>query len=758
MPVRSVVAAAMALLVSSVSWAESPQLSYLFPAGGQRGQKVAVRVGGLNLYERCGWEATGTGLRLSPQLRRMATRWFEGPMLPLPDSQRQEDYPQDMAGEITIAADASIGPRRVRVWTAEGASSGPLFAVGDLPEVVEEETDGDPIAVPVTLPVTINGRIFPREDIDVWSFIARKGQPITCEVQAARLHSPLDARLEVTGPDGRVVAENDDNGGPDSLVSFIAPADGTYRVQISDANRAGSQRHVYRLTVTTTPHVRAVFPLGGQRGTTVEFSLQGAGVEGVRVRQALTAETVRLTTPLGLSQPVGLDVDTLPETTESTGEIPFPGVGNGQIARPGEVDVWRFTGKKGQPVEVHLRAARLGSALRGVIELIDEADRVVQSAEYGPGDPILRLIPTKDGPQRVRVRDQVRSRGGSSFGYRLRIATPVPDFQLQIESDTLSVVRGKSANLKLTVVPQGGFAGAIALEAEGLPEGVKFSPAEVKAGQTSVNLVFTASATARIDPARVRLFGKAQVGGVERRHPVRLADEPTEESLLLGVGLPVPFKVVGTYDLRLIPRGTVYRKRFRIERNGYEGPLEVRLADRQSRHLQGVSGPTLTIGSGVSEFDYPVTLPAWMETGRTSRACVVAVGRVRDGDREHLVGFSSQAQNEQMIAVVETGRLGLEVVRPSVSALPGGRASVPFTVRRGKGLTGPVQVELIVPEQVRDTQAAAVVVPATQTAGTLTVSFGAKPGPYLQPLTLRARVDTPEGPVTAECALELVVP
>ena len=30
----------------------------------------------------------------------MQTLWFEGPLLPLPDSQRAEDYPQDMAGEV----------------------------------------------------------------------------------------------------------------------------------------------------------------------------------------------------------------------------------------------------------------------------------------------------------------------------------------------------------------------------------------------------------------------------------------------------------------------------------------------------------------------------------------------------------------------------------------------------------------------------------------------------------------------------------
>ncbi len=119
-------------------------------------------------------------------------------------------------------------------------AGGLAFVVGDLPEVIEDEIDGDPVPVEVKLPVTINGRIFPRENVDVWSFTARKGQTITCEVHAARLGSPLDSRLEVRGPawpaDRR---ERRCTSGPTRCVTFTAPADGTYQVRIHDTNRNG---------------------------------------------------------------------------------------------------------------------------------------------------------------------------------------------------------------------------------------------------------------------------------------------------------------------------------------------------------------------------------------------------------------------------------------------------------------------------------------------------------------------------------------
>ena len=44
--------------------------------------------------------------------------------------------------------------------------------VGDLPEVIEKEIDGDSIPQTIKLPVTANGRIFPRENVDLWEFDA----------------------------------------------------------------------------------------------------------------------------------------------------------------------------------------------------------------------------------------------------------------------------------------------------------------------------------------------------------------------------------------------------------------------------------------------------------------------------------------------------------------------------------------------------------------------------------------------------------
>ena len=147
--------------------------------------------------------------------------------------------------------------------------------VGDLPEVIEQEQDGLPRPTPVNVPVTINGRIFPREDIDVWTFEAMAGTSYVCRVVAEQIGSPLDSRLEIRDPHGRTIAENVDGNGRDSYVRFLAAEGGRHEVRIHDVNFDGLRHFVYRLTITDQPYIEHVFPLGGQQGTTLPLKLFG---------------------------------------------------------------------------------------------------------------------------------------------------------------------------------------------------------------------------------------------------------------------------------------------------------------------------------------------------------------------------------------------------------------------------------------------------------------------------------------------------
>jgi hypothetical protein len=121
---------------------------------------------------------------------------------------------------MRIAGDAPLGTNRVRLWTSEGAAGGVQFVVGDLPEVVEDETK--PELPQLSLPLPSMGVIFPREDVDDWTFPLKKGHTVTAVINAARIGSKLDSRLEAFGPDGTPLADNDDALGTDSRDTLTA--------------------------------------------------------------------------------------------------------------------------------------------------------------------------------------------------------------------------------------------------------------------------------------------------------------------------------------------------------------------------------------------------------------------------------------------------------------------------------------------------------------------------------------------------------
>ncbi len=763
------------LSLATAASANPPVASYIFPAGGQRGTTVHVKVGGLFLDQSCCFEMLGPGVQFAKELKSIPTLWFEGPLLPLPDSQRAEDYPKDMAGQLQIATDAALGLRYWRLWTSQGATPSMKFVVGDLPEIVEQEIDGDPVPVKVTLPVTINGRIFPREDVDIWSFTAKKGQSVWCEINAARLGSPLEARLEIRDVQGRRLAESDDAHGPDPRLRFIAPADGEYRVHVFDAQFQGGQAYVYRLTLTSGPVIERVFPLGGKRGSTVQLQMKGQGVPSSSSSVAIPADA-KDSFPYcwesagSRSNTVMLDVDELPEiVAESPGAnqpIAAPVMLNGRIAKPGATSVWTIACKKGAPLQFDLRAGGLDSPLDGVVTIFDAQGKQMARGEGtgGQPDPSFTFTPPTDGIYTVKVQDRFASRGGPAFAYRLRIAPPPsPDFRLTLavdpranaEPDAVTVPRKGQAKLKINCERLGGFKEPVVISAEGLPAGVGLSPATIGTGQTSIELNFKADADAKITAARVRILGSAKVGAQEVKRTALLRGPRGEldvDNILLAVAMPTPFVIKGEYEMGFAPRGSLHKRKYKIERNGYDGPLEISLADRQARHLQGVTGPTMIVPPGVNEFEYAALLPPWMETGRTSRTCVMGVGVIKDKDGSlHRVSFSSVNQNEQLVAVVGPGQLALELERTSCAALSGQTATIPLRVKRGLNLKGDVKVELIAPAHIHGVTAEPTIIAADQERGELVLRFAAKmQGPFNMPLTVRATLVQGNQPVIAE--------
>ena len=97
--------------------------------------------------------------------------------------------------------------------------------------------------MPVTVPVTINGRIERPGDIDSFRFKAAKGQRLVMEVLARRAESPMDPVLRLRDAEGSLIQENDDARDRDSRIERTFDTAGDYIVQVKDLE-SGEQEAV----------------------------------------------------------------------------------------------------------------------------------------------------------------------------------------------------------------------------------------------------------------------------------------------------------------------------------------------------------------------------------------------------------------------------------------------------------------------------------------------------------------------------------
>jgi len=162
----------------------------------------------------------------------------------------------------TLSLDTASGGEALR-WTKPpdplGVCNPVPYSVDGLPESLETEpNDGADTAQGISLPVIVNGRIGQVGDVDTFSFTGRAGDEVVAEVHARRLGSPLDSLLRLIGPDGAVVASNDDREDPeqglmthhaDSYLQLRLPEDGQYRLLLSDIQSHGGEEYAYRLRV-----------------------------------------------------------------------------------------------------------------------------------------------------------------------------------------------------------------------------------------------------------------------------------------------------------------------------------------------------------------------------------------------------------------------------------------------------------------------------------------------------------------------------
>ncbi|MGV2341162.1 MAG UNVERIFIED_CONTAM: hypothetical protein LVR18_46640 [Planctomycetaceae bacterium] len=143
-----------------------------------------------------------------------------------------------------------------------------------------------------------------------------------------------------------------------------------------------------------------------------------------------------------------------------------------------------------------------------------------------------------------------------------------------------------------------------------------------------------------------------------------------------------------------------------------------------------------------------------------SDGAVMAVGQVTTEDgRAHNVSYTSFEQNDQIIVLVDPGRMNLRLERNTLLAVGGTAAQLGFEVQRGSDSAGPLQVELVLPRHMQGISCDAVQLTGQQSTGVLTLRFAAdNVGPLNMPLLVRATTGSGAARTIAEATLTVLPP
>lgn len=492
--------------------AAPPVLRGLQPRGAQRGQALKVTFVG---------DSLGAGAEITTTVPGAFSR-----LAPSPEKSGSE-----LPFLLQLREDAVPGLYPVRVRTEEGISNVLLFAVGTLPETVESESllaekersekltnDKPASAERLAVPVTVNGTLI-GPDQDYYRFTAKAGERLVFEVDARRAGSAIDPVVRVMTPAGRELAVNNDafSSGVDARAEVAFPQAGEYLVLVHDAKYSDQDQNFYRLKVGSYPYAESIFPLGAQRGKTVDVSFAGGNLTApVVTKIALPSDKRTAYFAAGVlgsaSLPFLLRLGDLPELLEPqsappmspprpsgsgkgrsqpTGrpvDLPASTVMNGQISRPGEIDRYRVAVKPGEHWAFEVEAASLGlSKLLGVLSVDDGAtNKRMALTELGPEagtnpfsfensrnevDPRLSLL-IPEGVDHVFVSlEDLLGRGGAGFGYRLTAFPHLPDFTVELLTPYVNLPENGTAAIEV-LVGRRGYDGPIRLVIPDLPEDV----------------------------------------------------------------------------------------------------------------------------------------------------------------------------------------------------------------------------------------------------------------------------------------------
>jgi hypothetical protein len=506
--------AVLALLTATATpaLASSPSLGAVRPLGGQRGTDL---------------EVTLSGARLADAKEVL----FYQPGIAVTKIAAVNDG--NVKATFKIAPDCHLGLHDLRLRTATGVSELRTFSVGALKEVTEIEPNNDfAKPQPIAMNSTING-VADNEDVDYFAVTAKKGERISAEVEGIRLGVTLfDPYVAIMDSKRFELASSDDAAAvyQDGIASIVAPADGTYVIQVRESAYAGNGACFYRLHVGNFPRPTAIVPGGGKLGESVAVRWIGDVGGDKTTTVALPAAFdrdygVQYQDDKGITpypnafrlSPLGNTIEVEPND-DGLKATPFtpPVALNGVIGTPGDTDYFTFKAKKGQTFDLRVFARALRSPLDPVLYVgVRNGGAIAGNDDSAGPDSYIRFTAPSDGEYVLWIFDQLK-KGGPDYTYRIEVSPVEPRLSLSVPAESLNRGTGTIA----VAVPKGNrqailvnagradFGGDLTITAAGLPAGVTFQADTMAASLGTYPVLLSAAADAPVAGTLATLAGR----------------------------------------------------------------------------------------------------------------------------------------------------------------------------------------------------------------------------------------------------------
>ena len=751
-----------------------PEIGYVHPAGGQAGTTIDVVLGGydwspdMQLFahdERIRMELTGPP---TPVLVPEPPYWFgakaRGPAWPLP---------REFPARITIAADVPPGIVKWQAANANGASPVGYLHIGSGTQITEDpRRTAAPQLLP-SLPVTVSGQIRKIEEIDRYAWEATQSGPVTISLLAKKLGSPLHGMLQVQDSSGKVILDLADTLGRDLVATFAATQGMTYLISLHDLDFAGDRSYVYRLSLSDEPRVVAAFPAQGKRGTTqaVEFLGWGLATGSAQLEsvtrevtfpadQTATSLIYRVETPAGPSEPwnllVGDEADWVepPKTRNST--LPqLPITVSGSLEQPFEADVYQVSMTKDAKFRITAEARRWESPLDVELTIVGPDGKELMTQDDAPTTTDASLLFTcpADATYQIVIADRAGSRSGRAGFYRLRIAPELAEFSATVPP-TLNLPIGTKGKLTIPLTRSGGFNEAVNITLTGLPAGVKpLGELVIPSGKNELSVELECAADAPAQAALCQVVATTKMGEADLTQPLG--------KVLIATTLKPRIKITpeGLDDVRKVARGSTFLAPLHLEwLEGYNGPVTLEMTSKQQRHRQGLSSDEFVVEPGMKRVEYPIFVPEWMETTKTSR--MILNGTVQVPDPQGNVRTLVQRM-ELRIGMLPVGAL-LRVTHAAKEprVQPGEVLSIPVKISRAPELREPVRLEVRSADPFAPPlESPTVELAADQSEATLQVRLPASAGSGEQTWVIRATAQqNGRWPVVSETEVVVMTP